>query len=384
VENDFAALSGYRVGLIVNHTAQVDTIHLIDRIAEAPSVELEALFAPEHGLRGTTGAGQVVEDGRDPKTGTKIYSLYGETRQPTSEMLKGLDALVFDVQDVGARFYTFITTMGLAMQAAAEADVRFVVLDRPNPLGGTYVSGFVLEPDHQSFVGRYPIPVAHGLTVGELARYIKGESLLTGLDDLTLSVVSMDGWTRNMQWPDTQQNWRAPSPNLPTWQTALLYPGMAFFEGVDVNEGRGTDQPFQQIGFPWSQDAVLTLVERVRRRPLPGLTVDTTTLTPRSRPGAPSPRYEGERLPGLQLRIVDRTQVRPVETGLRILQAAVHQAYLEGDSAFISRPDHLTRLAGTDHLTSLLETRMSPDSIVQSWQQEVMQFRQARRKYLLY
>ncbi len=162
----FRRLAGQRVGLVVNHTARVDSLHLIDVLHAAPGVTLAALFSPEHGLRGTADAGERVADGRDNRTGVPVYSLYGSTRKPTPEMLRGLDVLVFDIQDVGARFYTYISTMGLAMQAAADADIPFVVLDRPNPLGGAYVAGFVLEPSFASFVGQYPIPIAHGLTVG--------------------------------------------------------------------------------------------------------------------------------------------------------------------------------------------------------------------------
>jgi len=182
-----------------------------------------------------------------------------------------------------------------------------------------------------------------------------------------------------MQWPDTGRNWHPPSPNLPTWETALLYPGLCFFEGVDVNEGRGTDRPFQQIGFPWPQDAVTALVDTVRRRSLPGLTVDTTTLTPQSRPGAPAPRYEGQQLPGMRFHVTDRSQVQPVEAGVHVLQAAYEQAQIRGDSVFVSRPDHLTRLAGTDRLQTLLEAEVPPDSLVASWGEEVAQFRKRRR-----
>ena len=203
VANDFDALAGQRVGLIVNHTARVDTAHLIDRIHRAPNVEIGALFGPEHGLRGTADAGEKVADGVDDRTGAPIYSLYGANRQPTAAQLEGLDALVFDIQDVGARFYTYISTMGLAMQAAAESDVPFIVLDRPNPLGGDYVSGFVREPEQESFVGQYPIPIAHGMTVGELARMIQGEAMLPGLESLDLRVVydtsyDSDGAVENM------------------------------------------------------------------------------------------------------------------------------------------------------------------------------------------
>lgn len=383
--NDFDALDGARVGLIVNHTARVDTTHLIDRIDRAPNVELGALFGPEHGLRGTAGAGEAVEDGRDVRTGAPIYSLYGDTRRPTPGEMEGLDALVFDVQDVGARFYTYITTMGLAMQAAAEADLRFVVLDRPNPLGGTSVSGFMLEPEHQSFVGRYPIPVVHGLTVGELARLIKGERLLSGVQDLDLTVVSMEGWSRDMQWPDTGREWIAPSPNLPTWKTALVYPGMCFFEGVRVSEGRGTDRPFLQIGLPWDRSAASAVVDTLQARSLPGVSVETTTVAPTSRPGAaPSPRFEGQTLQGFRVGVTDRRAVQPVALGIHALHASYQQAQAETNADFVSRPDHLTRLAGTERLQTLLEEGTSPDSIIAAWENDMAAFRERRAPYLLY
>jgi uncharacterized protein YbbC (DUF1343 family) len=383
-ENHFAALDGARVGLIVNHTARVDTVHLIDRIDQAPNVELGVLFGPEHGLRGTAGAGEKIADGRDERTGAPVYSLYGETLRPTPSEMEGLDALVFDVQDVGARFYTYITTMGLAMQAAAEADLRFVVLDRPNPLGGTYVSGFMMEPEHESFVGRYPLPIAHGLTVGELARLIKGEGLLSGLADLDLTVIEMNGWARDRQWPDTRRQWIPPSPNLPTWETALVYPGMCFFEAVRVSEGRGTDHPFLQIGMPWGP-AAAAVVDTLNARTIPGISFDTTTFTPTSRPqAAPSPRFEGQTLHGVRLRVTDRHAVRPVELGIHALHAVYQQARAEDDTAFISRPEHLTRLAGTERLQTALENGLSPDAIIDSWNQDVAQFRERRDPYLLY
>jgi uncharacterized protein YbbC (DUF1343 family) len=381
----FDVLSGQRVGLIVNHTARVDTAHLIDRLHRAPDVEVGALFGPEHGLRGTAAAGEAVTDGVDDRTGAPIYSLYGDTRRPTPEELEGLDALVFDVQDVGARFYTYITTMGLAMQAAADAGLRFVVLDRPNPLGGTSTAGFMLEPDHQSFVGRYPIPITHGMTIGELARMIKEEGLLPGLEDLDLTVVPVEGWRRAMQWPDTNREWNPPSPNLPTWETALVYPGMCFFEGVRVSEGRGTDHPFLQIGMPWSASAARAVVDTLRARSLPGIAIDTATVTPTARPqAAPSPRFEGETLHGFRVSVTDRRAVAPVELGIHALHAVYHQAQAVGDTTFISRPGHLTRLAGTDRLVALLEQGARPESIISSWQAAVGGFRDRRRPYLLY
>ena len=192
-------------------------------------------------------AGAKVRDGVDAKTGVAVFSLYGASRKPTSRMLRDVDVLVFDIQDIGVRFYTYISTMGLAMQAAAAARIPFVVLDRPNPLGGEYVSGFVLEPALRSFVGQYPIPIVHGLTVGELARMIQGEKWLEGLDGLQLSVVAMQGWQRSMRWPQTQHAWVATSPNIPTFESALVYPGIGIVGETDVNEGRGTSTPFSRI-----------------------------------------------------------------------------------------------------------------------------------------
>ncbi len=385
VANDFESLSGQRVGLIANHTARLDTAHLIDRLAAAPNVDLGAIFAPEHGFRGTAGAGEAVEDGRDPRTGVPIYSLYGDTRRPTPEMMEGLDALVFDVQDVGARFYTYITTMGLAMQSAAAADARFVVLDRPNPLGGTYTSGFVLEPEHRSFVGRYPIPIAHGLTIGELARYIRAEGLLPGVESVDLSVVPVENWTRDQQWPDTGLDWRPPSPNLPTWETALLYPGMCFFEGVRVSEGRGTERPFLQIGAPWSPEDARRVVDTLRAQDLSGIAVDTVAFTPRSMPeAAPSPRFEGQEVYGFEIEVTDRRAVDPLAVGIHALHAMYHRAQARGDTTFVSRPEHLTRLAGTDRLLTLLRDGASPDSISAAWQDEVEAFRDDRASALLY
>ena len=236
------------VGLVVNHTALVGDEHLINLVHAAPNVRVGAIFGPEHGLRGKAEDGEAVSDGKDLLTGAPVYSLYGATRKPTSTMLAGLDVLIFDIQDVGARFYTFISTMGLSMQAAAEAGIPFIVLDRPNPLSGAYVSGFVLESEQESFVGQYAIPIAHGLTVGELAMMIQGEGLMPSLESLALEVVSMEGWDRSMQWPDTGRPWVATSPNIPRFDNALVYPGTCFFEATSASEGRGTLTPFLQVG----------------------------------------------------------------------------------------------------------------------------------------
>ncbi|WP_245771895.1 exo-beta-N-acetylmuramidase NamZ family protein [Rhodothermus profundi] len=378
----FDLLRGKRVGLITNHTARIDTMHLIDRLMAEPEVHLVALFAPEHGLRGTAAAGEEIRDGRDVRTGLPVYSLYGATRKPTPEMLADLDVLVFDIQDVGARCYTYISTMGLAMQAAAEAGIPFVVLDRPNPLGGELISGFVLEPAQTSFVGLYPIPLVYGLTIGELAQLIRGEQLLPGLEHLELIVVPMEGWQRAMQWPDTQLPWRSPSPNLPSFEAALAYPGTVFFEAVDGSEGRGTDAPFLQVGTRWAN--ARALADTLNAHQLPGVRFEPVSFVPQPRPGAPHPRYEGERLQGVRLRITDRRQFRPVVTGIYLLHAFYHQAPPAYRETFIQRPAWLARLAGTERLYALLKAGASPEAIVAAWEADLRAFQQQRQPYLLY
>lgn len=378
----FDLLRGKRIGLITNHTARIDTMHLIDRFMREPEVHLVALFAPEHGLRGLAAAGEEIRDGRDVRTGLPVYSLYGATRKPTPEMLAGLDALVFDLQDVGARCYTYISTLGLAMQAAAEAGLPFVVLDRPNPLSGTLISGFVLEPAQTSFVGLYPIPLVYGLTLGELARMIQGERLLPGLEDLELIVVPMEGWHRAMQWPDIGQPWIPPSPNLPTFETALAYPGTVFFEAVDGSEGRGTDAPFLQVGTRWAN--AQALADTLNARGLPGVRFEPITFVPQARSAAPQPRYAGEQLHGVRLRITHRRKFQPVVTGIHLLHAFYHQTPPAYRDAFIQRPNWLAHLAGTERLYELLRSGISPEAIVTSWTHEVAAFEKQRQPYLLY
>lgn len=382
-EEGFRRLQGRRVGLIVNHTALVDSVHLIDAVHEAADVEVGAIFGPEHGLRGTADAGELVEDGRDVRTGAPVYSLYGQTRKPTPEMLRGLDALLFDVQDVGARFYTYISTMGLAMQAAAEAGIPLIVLDRPNPLGGTYVSGFVLEPEHRSFVGAYPIPVAHGLTAGELARMIQGETMLDGLEDLRLEVVAMEGWRRAQRWTSGDLPWIRPSPNIPDAETALVYAGACFFEATSASEGRGTHHPFKLLGAPWANAEALA--GTLNARGLPGVRFEPAQFTPRSIEGMSSqPKLEGEPLEGIRYLIEDAEAFRPVEAGIHVLHAFYQAAQRSSREDFISRPEWLAKLAGTERLGEMLRAGAAPEAIIAAWQEEVETFERQRAPYLLY
>ena len=383
VGRGFDILRGKRVGLIVNHTAMVDSLHLIDVIDEAEDVELAALFGPEHGIRGTADAGAKIEHGKDTKTGVPIYSLYGQTRKPTAEMLEDVDVLVFDIQDVGSRFYTYISTMGLAMQAAAEHGVKFVVLDRPNPLGGELVAGFDREPEYESFVGQYQIPMVHGLTIGELARMIKGEGLMDGLENLELEVVPMQGWRRDLVWPETGLAWTPPSPNIPDFETALVYPGSVLFEATSASEGRGTRAPFLQVGAPWADGAALA--RTLNEAALPGVRFEAVEFTPVGIEGMSSdPKLKGRLLQGVRYLLTDISTFRPVDAGIHLLHTFYHQAREKGVSDLISRTEWLARLSGTDRLMEMLEAGRSPAEIIAVWQPEVEAFRNRRTPYLLY
>ena len=382
-DNGFDAIGERRVGLVVNHTARVDTAHLIDVLHRAPNIEITALFGPEHGIRGDADAGEVVADGRDAATGAPIHSLYGNTRKPTPEMLADVDALIYDIQDVGSRFYTYISTLGLAMQAAAEQNIPFYVLDRPNPLGGEYVSGFVLEEEFESFVGRYPIPVAYGLTAGELAQLIRGEGLMDGLEDLELNVIRMNGWQRDMLWPETGLPFIPPSPNIPDFETALVYAGDVFFEAASASEGRGTRTPFLVLGAPWADGQ--ELADSLNSYELAGVRFEAAQFTPESIEGMSSqPKLEGEKLQGIRYIITDADAFRPVETGIHVLHAFYRHAERENVDNFISRPDGLARLAGTESLLDMLRDGASATEIIGSWEDDVAQFRQRRAPYLLY
>jgi uncharacterized protein YbbC (DUF1343 family) len=381
--SSFAAVAGKRVGLISNHTGVVKGVHLADVLSRAPGVRLTAIFAPEHGFRGAAEAGERVRDSVDAKTGVRVFSLYGASRKPTQRMLRHVDVLVFDIQDIGARFYTYISTMGLAMQAAATARIPFIVLDRPNPLGGEYVSGFVLEPSLRSFVGQYPLPIVHGLTVGELALMIKGEGWLPGLASLDLSVVKMQGWQRSMRWPETQHAWVATSPNIPTFESALVYPGMGIIGVAEINEGRGTSTPFSVFGAPWLDAS--RMVERLNPMGLPGVRFETMTYAPRSIPGvATHPRFEGNTLNGVRIVITDVARVEPLEVGMHVLAALAAEARAKGISRLFGNAKMFHAMAGTKCLHQMLSSDKDGSAIIAAWQTEVTQFKVRRSSYLLY
>jgi uncharacterized protein YbbC (DUF1343 family) len=379
--NRFSDLMGRRVGLITNQTGRVGADHLADLMVAA-GVRLTAIFAPEHGFRGVVEAGAKVADGRDAKTGVPIISLYGAAKAPTQATLANVDVLVFDIQDIGVRFYTYISTMGLAMQAAARRGIPFIVLDRPNPLGGSDVSGFVLEPRHKSFVGQYPIPIVHGLTVGELADMTKGERWLDGLDTLDLRVVPVAGWTRGQRFPATGLPWVVTSPNIPTFASALVYPGIGVVGETLVNEGRGTPAPFEQFGAPWLDAA--DLAGRLNDRGLPGVRFSAVRYVPRSIANvAANPRFRDETVNGVRLQVTELTTFRPLETGMHALAELVRAARNRG-IAVLPGNAMFTAIAGTTRLAAMLEQAASGGELIVAWRKEVAAFEVRRKPYLRY
>ncbi len=379
VEQDFEPLWGRRVGVVTNHTGTAKTgQHITNLLYDHPKVTLAALFGPEHGFWGQEIGGAALRSVTDERTKIPIYSLYGETRKPTAEMLRGLDILLYDIQDVGVRFYTYISTLGLAMEAAAEQNIPFLVLDRPNPIGGDMIGGPVLDLQLQSFVGRYPIPIRYGLTPGELAQMINGEGWLSGGIQADLQVIRMKGWRRSLWYDETDLPWIAPSPNMPWVDTAAFYPGVCLLEGTNLSEGRGTRQPFRQVGAPWIQNA--SWAKRMNARRLPGLHFAPVVFKPVRMPGKSlHPRYEDQLCHGLYFEYPRKRSFEPIRMTLYLL-ADLAQNYPEQ----LKFTPYFTTLLGQKGVDQLLLQGGNPDALVLSWKAQHRAYRQQCKKYLLY
>ena len=377
-EDGFQSLKGKRFALVTNQSATVAGVPLLDLLEKA-GVPPAVVFTPEHGLKGKAEDGVRLAD--DSAAGVPIKSLYGTSRRPRQEDLKGLDLVLFDIQDAGVRFYTYISTMGYVMQAAAQAGVPFVVLDRPNPLGGDYVAGFVAETKPPTFTSLYPIPVAHGMTVGELAGMIKGEAMLPGLAQLELSVVRMQGWQRWMRWPDTGLPWVATSPNLASFESALLYPGTGLLEGTAASEGRGCPYPFQLAGWP-GVDAQ-ALAQRLNAEGLPGLQFVPAHFTPASLPGISSaPKYCNRELGGVRIEITDYRSVLPVEAGTAIVTALY--ALIPESARKVFFNGGFRDMTGSEQTRKSVQAGEPAGMIGARWSEGVQRFLHLRQGYLLY
>ncbi|HEY9504145.1 MAG TPA: DUF1343 domain-containing protein, partial [Pyrinomonadaceae bacterium] len=363
--DNFSQLANKRVGLITNHTGRDrEGRQTIDVLNKASNVKLTALFSPEHGIRGL--ADEKISDSRDEATGLPIYSLYGESRRPTAEQLKNLDALVFDIQDIGVRFYTYISTLGYALEEAGKAKVPVYVLDRPNPIGGLDVEGPLTDEDKSTFTSYHRIPVRHGLTVGELAQlYVRDRKI-----DCQLHVIKMEGWKRSMWFDETSQTWVNPSPNMRSLTEATLYPGIGLLETTNVSVGRGTDTPFELIGAPWIQAG--KLADYLNQRALPGVRFVPLNFTPKASV------FKDEACGGVNIIVTDRTTFRPLLTGIEIA-VGLRRLY---PSEW--KVDSYGRLLVNSATLDRVKRGDSAREIVASWNNQLEEFRQSRAGILLY
>jgi len=390
IAENFSSLQGKTIGIITNHTG-VDSRgrHIVDVLLKASNVHVAAVFGPEHGVRGQSEGGETIASQTDSSIHVPVYSLYGTTRKPTPEMLYGLQALVFDMQDVGTRFYTYISTMALAMEAAAEADIEFYVLDRPNPIGAS-VEGPVLEEAQRSFVGIHPLALRHGMTVGELASMFMGEGWIFPAQGAAppgaqaqphwdkLRIMRMHNWHHQMFFPETGLTWVAPSPNMISPQTALLYPGVGLLEATNVSEGRGTPRPFENIGAPWLKPAALLFA---LQKYAEGLAIDSVRFTPVDLPGvAMNPKFENQECRGLRFTVVEPRRFVAVRFGIALLCALQKNHPQE----FVLNERGLARLSGVSWLRDIIIAGESPVAIWNKIETDSADFRQLRRKYLMY
>ena len=338
-----------RIALVTNQTG-VDQYGVANykRLMDLENTKLEVVFSPEHGIFGETDKEVTYNDGI--KNLPKIYSLYGAVRKPTREMLDGIDIIIYDIQDIGARFYTYISTLGLVMEAAAELNIPVLVLDRPNPIRGDIVEGPILDIEYQSFIGKYPIPIRYGWTVAELAEKIIQENWINPTPQLT--VIPMEGWNTSLWYDETTLPWIKPSPNIPNLETALIYPGMCLLEGTNMSEGRGTNHPFQWFGAPWIDSRVLS--QKLNNLKLSGVVFVPKSFIPISIPGvADKPKYENQLCYGIEIRVVNRNKFNSVKSGVNILKT-INEMYPD---SLIIKEKRLNKLWGSDTLLKELKEK---------------------------
>ena len=372
-------LRGLRVGLICNQ-ASVDHgyHHAADLFHEHPDIDLRALFGPQHGIRGDVQDNMIeTSHGLDRKTGLPVHSLYSETREPTDEMLRDVDVLVFDMQDVGCRIYTFVYTLANCMRAAARLGKRVVVCDRPNPINGVSINGNVLEPEYASFVGQFPLPTRHGLTVGELARMFNEHFNL----NCELEVVAMEGWRREFWHNDTDAPWVLPSPNMPTLDSATAFPGAVHFEGTQVSEGRGTTRPFELIGAPYIDPD--DYADKLNSLNLPGVFFRSCVFQPTFQ------KHAGVSCGGVQIHVTDRDVFEPVFAGVAMVKI-IHDTYKddfrwkEPPYEYVFDKNPFDVIAGTNKIREAFEQGVDLDAIAETWKRPLLEFKQLRESFLIY
>jgi uncharacterized protein YbbC (DUF1343 family) len=372
-------LAGKNIGVLTNHTALLKNgMHLIDSLSHIKDLTIKRLFSPEHGIRGKIEAGAKVGEETDIKTGLKVISLYGKNYKPKKEELEGLDFLLFDLQDVGTRYFTYISTLYHAMEACAENNVPLIVLDRPNPIAPIKTDGPLTEKKFESFISIAPIPIIHGMTIGELARYFN--SLLKERNGIEcrLTVIPLKNWNRNRFFDSYYENWIKPSPNMSDLETAIIYPGTCLIEGTNISEGRGTNSPFLTIGAPFINSALL--IKELKRLKTEGISVSPMQFTPQDIPGvATNTKYKNETCSGIKIKITDRKKAEPLKFGIKLLYA-LHKLFPD----FRFKDKTIDTLFGSDYLRNLIINDSKPEKIFLKGQKELNNFINLKKQFLLY
>ena len=372
-------ISGKKIGVVCNHTSLLaDGNHLVDALLDQKNVSVKSIFTPEHGFKGNAEAGEKIDYKNNLYKEVPIISVYGKDRKPSKENLKDVDVLIFDIQDVGARFYTYISTLYYVLEAAGENNIPVIILDRPNPIGGNYVDGPVLDPNYKSFVGIAEIPITHGMTVGELAKYFIGEKVVSSWKNISLTVIQCKNWKREIP-NQYYSKWNSPSPNINSLETAFIYPGTCFLEGTNISEGRGTRFPFLQIGAPFftAED----IIEKLDLLKIEGVEFLAVAFIPEDlKEMATNPKFEGKICYGIKIKITDPSKFESVKFGVKLLYVLTK---LYGSKIKLN-DSSFDRLAGTNILREQLNNRMMPDEIFAEWQKELTKFNKKRIQYLLY
>ncbi len=378
ISENLNQIIGKKIGVVCNNTALLSNgTHLVDALLDRKNINISAIFTPEHGFKGNAEAGERIDYKDNLYNGVPIFSLYGKDRKPSKENLKEIELLIFDIQDVGARFYTYISTLYYVLESAGENNIPVIILDRPNPIGGNYVDGPVLKSKFKSFVGIAQIPITHGMTIGELSNYFVGEKIISSWKNINLNIIQCKNWNREIP-NQFYSKWISPSPNINSIETALVYPGICLLEGTNISEGRGTHFPFLQFGAPFMKsDDVINKLELFK---IAGIEMQPISFIPEDIDGmATNPKFEGETCYGIKVRITDPTKFEAVKFGTKLLFVLIK---LYGNK--IRFKDSFDLLAGTNQLKKDLLQKIAPDKIIASWQKELLKFEKKRNNYLLY
>ena len=367
------------IGIVTNQTAVLpNKIHLIDTLLSL-GLKIKVLFSPEHGIKGDLTAGEKISSSSDSISGTPVYSLYGDNKTISKEMLKDIDVILYDIQDVGTRFYTYISTLYYVLQSASKTNIPVIILDRPNPLGGNKIEGPVMETAYKSFVGIAEIPIVYGMTIGELANYFVIESIIKTEKKPEIKVIEMRGWNRNDYWYNLKREWIPTSPNIPNFETALVYPGTCLIEGTNISEGRGTDNPFLTIGAPFiNSEKLIQALDLFNNK---GVSYSASIFTPVDIKGKVSNlKYSGIECYGIEISVTNKKNFNAMEFGIQLFYTLL-KLY---PKQFQFNNKYFDLLAGSGRLRKDLLAGKTPSDIIDSWNSELNKFKSTRKKYLLY